>query len=86
MGHLGAEWLWKKRGEGKGKKGLKVVTVCNTGSLATSVSGCGLRGTVGFIVISEGGGNASPGLVVTSPFFQQTLVWPSGHLTGTICS
>jgi methylthioribose-1-phosphate isomerase len=36
MGRLGAEWLWKKRGAGK--KGLKVVTVCNTGSLATSVS------------------------------------------------
>lgn len=34
MGRLGAEWLWKKRGGGK--KGLKVVTVCNTGSLATS--------------------------------------------------
>lgn len=36
MGRLGAEWLWKKRGSGK--KGLKLVTVCNTGSLATSVS------------------------------------------------
>lgn len=36
MGRLGAEWLWKKRG-GNGKKGLKVLTVCNTGSLATSV-------------------------------------------------
>jgi methylthioribose-1-phosphate isomerase len=36
MGRLGAEWLWKKRGAGK--KGLKLVTVCNTGSLATSVS------------------------------------------------
>ncbi|WVF73180.1 methylthioribose-1-phosphate isomerase [Kwoniella sp. CBS 6097] len=37
MGRLGAEWLWKKRGgEKSGKKGLKVVTVCNTGSLATS--------------------------------------------------
>lgn len=35
MGRLGAEWLWEKRG--KGKKGLKLVTVCNTGSLATSV-------------------------------------------------
>ncbi|KAK8853105.1 methylthioribose-1-phosphate isomerase [Kwoniella newhampshirensis] len=35
MGRLGAEWLWKKRG-GNGKKGIKVVTVCNTGSLATS--------------------------------------------------
>ncbi|WWD19519.1 methylthioribose-1-phosphate isomerase [Kwoniella shandongensis] len=35
MGRLGAEWLWKKRG-GNGKKALKVVTVCNTGSLATS--------------------------------------------------
>ncbi|BEI88108.1 uncharacterized protein CcaverHIS019_0108260 [Cutaneotrichosporon cavernicola] len=34
MGRLGAEWLWKKRGAGK--KGLKVITVCNTGSLATS--------------------------------------------------
>ncbi|WVQ73002.1 methylthioribose-1-phosphate isomerase [Cryptococcus sp. DSM 104548] len=34
MGRLGAEWLWKKRGQGK--KGLKVITVCNTGSLATS--------------------------------------------------
>jgi methylthioribose-1-phosphate isomerase len=46
MGRLGAEWLWNKRkdkangavnGAGE-KKGLKVVTVCNTGSLATSVS------------------------------------------------
>lgn len=36
MGRLGAEWLWNKRGQGK--KGLKLVTVCNTGSLATSVS------------------------------------------------
>jgi methylthioribose-1-phosphate isomerase len=34
MGRLGAEWLWQKRGAGK--KGLKVITVCNTGSLATS--------------------------------------------------
>jgi methylthioribose-1-phosphate isomerase len=48
MGRLGAEWLWskrggesqgKKQGEGRGKEGLKVITVCNTGSLATSVSG-----------------------------------------------
>lgn len=39
MGKIGAEWLWAKRGEGKsGKTGLKVITVCNTGSLATSVS------------------------------------------------
>ena len=37
MGRLGAEWLWNKRGAGK--SGLKLVTVCNTGSLATSVSG-----------------------------------------------
>jgi methylthioribose-1-phosphate isomerase len=37
MGRVGAEWLWKKRGGGE-KKGLKVLTVCNTGSLATSVS------------------------------------------------
>ena len=36
MGRHGAEWLWKRRGEGK-KGGLKIVTVCNTGSLATSV-------------------------------------------------
>lgn len=34
MGRRGAEWLWEQRG--KGKKGLKVITVCNTGSLATS--------------------------------------------------
>jgi len=39
MGRLGAEWLWKKRGQGK-KDGLKLVTVCNTGSLATSVRRC----------------------------------------------
>jgi methylthioribose-1-phosphate isomerase len=37
MGRRGAEWLWSKRGK-EGKKGLKVLTVCNTGSLATSVS------------------------------------------------
>jgi methylthioribose-1-phosphate isomerase len=37
MGKRGADWLWQKRGGG-GKKGLKVITVCNTGSLATSVS------------------------------------------------
>jgi len=37
MGRIGAEWLWKNRGGGE-KKGLKVLTVCNTGSLATSVS------------------------------------------------
>jgi len=38
MGKKGADWLWQKRGGGKdGKKGLKVITVCNTGSLATSV-------------------------------------------------
>ena len=39
MGRLGAEWLWaKRRAEGNegDKKGLKVITVCNTGSLATS--------------------------------------------------
>ncbi|KAL7418344.1 S-methyl-5-thioribose-1-phosphate isomerase [Cryptotrichosporon argae] len=36
MGRLGAEWLWQQRGERKGKKALKVITVCNTGSLATS--------------------------------------------------
>ncbi|GFZ48550.1 S-methyl-5-thioribose-1-phosphate isomerase [Saitozyma sp. JCM 24511] len=38
MGRLGAEWLWSKRRQANGaeKKGLKVVTVCNTGSLATS--------------------------------------------------
>ena len=37
MGRLGAEWLWQQRGKnGNGKKGLKVITVCNTGSLATS--------------------------------------------------
>ncbi|KAK4689343.1 methylthioribose-1-phosphate isomerase, partial [Tremellales sp. Uapishka_1] len=36
MGRLGAEWLWEKRAQGTAKKGLKVVTVCNTGSLATS--------------------------------------------------
>ncbi|ORY26689.1 hypothetical protein BCR39DRAFT_540439 [Naematelia encephala] len=35
MGRIGAEWLWSKRGDGK-KNGLKVITVCNTGSLATS--------------------------------------------------
>ncbi|WWC71877.1 methylthioribose-1-phosphate isomerase [Kwoniella pini CBS 10737] len=33
MGKLGAEWLFKKSGE---KQKLKVITVCNTGSLATS--------------------------------------------------
>lgn len=38
MGRIGAEWLWKKRGGKDGKTGLKVITVCNTGSLATSVS------------------------------------------------
>ena len=38
MGKIGADWLWAKRGNGK--KGLKVITVCNTGSLATSVSTC----------------------------------------------
>lgn len=37
MGRLGAEWLWSKRRSDKSKKGgLKVITVCNTGSLATS--------------------------------------------------
>ncbi|WWD03495.1 methylthioribose-1-phosphate isomerase [Kwoniella europaea PYCC6329] len=34
MGKLGADWLFAKRGGKKDK--LKVVTVCNTGSLATS--------------------------------------------------
>ena len=52
MGRLGAEWLWKKRRQGNqvdagvnghGEKGLKVLTVCNTGSLATSVSRHSLR-------------------------------------------
>lgn len=46
MGRLGAEWLWEKRrgksvrnGDGNGEeRKLKVITVCNTGSLATSVS------------------------------------------------
>ena len=38
MGRLGAEWLWaKRRASGQSdKRGLKVITVCNTGSLATS--------------------------------------------------
>ncbi|WVW86012.1 methylthioribose-1-phosphate isomerase [Kwoniella bestiolae CBS 10118] len=35
MGKLGADWLFAKRGKGNKNK-LKVVTVCNTGSLATS--------------------------------------------------
>ena len=39
MCRLGAEWLWNKRGQGK-NDGLKLVTVCNTGSLATSVRRC----------------------------------------------
>ena len=40
MGKKGAELLWEKRGAGK--QGLKVITVCNTGSLATSV--CSIMG------------------------------------------
>ncbi|WWC91571.1 methylthioribose-1-phosphate isomerase [Kwoniella dendrophila CBS 6074] len=35
MGKLGADWLFEQRGN-ENKKSLKVVTVCNTGSLATS--------------------------------------------------
>ncbi len=49
MSKIAGEWLWNRRrgggkeeGKGKGgKEGLKVMTVCNTGSLATSVSTIG---------------------------------------------
>jgi methylthioribose-1-phosphate isomerase len=44
MGRLGAEWFWKHKKGGDAKKGLKIVTVCNTGSLATSVSTNSARG------------------------------------------
>ncbi|KAJ9123374.1 hypothetical protein QFC22_001573 [Naganishia vaughanmartiniae] len=37
MSKLGADWLFERRAK-DGKKKLKVMTVCNTGSLATSVS------------------------------------------------
>lgn len=37
MSKLGADWLYEKRAK-DGKKKLRVMTVCNTGSLATSVS------------------------------------------------
>lgn len=38
MSRIGAEWLVEKIKKEKGKDKLKVMTVCNTGSLATSVS------------------------------------------------
>ena len=37
MSRIGAEWLVEKIKREKGKDKLKVMTVCNTGSLATSV-------------------------------------------------
>jgi methylthioribose-1-phosphate isomerase len=37
MSKLGADWLYERRAK-DGKKKLRVMTVCNTGSLATSVS------------------------------------------------
>lgn len=37
MSKLGADWLYERRAR-DGKKKLRVMTVCNTGSLATSVS------------------------------------------------
>lgn len=36
MSKLGADWLYERRAK-DGKKKLRVMTVCNTGSLATSV-------------------------------------------------
>jgi methylthioribose-1-phosphate isomerase len=36
MSRIGADWLYEKRAR-DGKKKLRVMTVCNTGSLATSV-------------------------------------------------
>ena len=45
MSRWGAEWLEREWSEGvrdgvrRGEGGLNVLTVCNTGSLATSVSG-----------------------------------------------
>lgn len=36
MSKIGADWLFEKRAK-DGKKKLRVMTVCNTGSLATSV-------------------------------------------------
>lgn len=38
MGLNGADWLWNLRKEKAAGEGLNVLTVCNTGSLATSVS------------------------------------------------
>jgi hypothetical protein len=38
MSQIGADWLFARRAK-DGKKKLRVMTVCNTGSLATSVSG-----------------------------------------------
>lgn len=37
MGLNGADWLWALRKDKAGGEGLNVLTVCNTGSLATSV-------------------------------------------------
>ncbi|KZT42459.1 Methylthioribose-1-phosphate isomerase [Sistotremastrum suecicum HHB10207 ss-3] len=45
MSKWGAEWLedyWKRSGSDAGKEGLNVLTVCNTGSLATSGYGTAL--------------------------------------------
>jgi len=63
MGRLGAEWLWNKRGQGK-KEGLKLVTVCNTGSLATSV--CNLDTEIRAKLICQGYGTALG--VITASF------------------
>ena len=43
MGLNGADWLWNLRKDKAGGEGLNVLTVCNTGSLATSV--CSMRVT-----------------------------------------
>lgn len=48
MSRIGADWFWKqRRGEGKEGKGLKILTVCNTGSLATSVRSSPLYAPLG---------------------------------------
>lgn len=76
MGRLGAEWFWKHKKGGDAKKGLKIVTVCNTGSLATSVSThsvggeellkvslSGLRNRSGCNHSVVRGGSAGPGVL-----------------------
>ena len=72
MGQLGAEWILRKAEENQHDitDGLNILTVCNTGSLATSVS---ISGQVGAVA----------GELCLEVFDRQLLSWsPSTQING----